>query len=325
MRAERLVALLFTLQRKRGATAAELAAELGVSERTMHRDLAALRDAGVPLWTETGRNGGVRLVDGWRARLDGLTSREAVAIFAFGVPEALGALGLGTAVSAAHAKVSASLPKELREQAEHVAGRFHLDAPGWFRGEDSAGSLATVTRAVWESRRLRVSYRRRDKIAERLLEPLGLVLKAGVWYLVARVPEDDALRTYRVGRISEAELLDERFTRPEGFDLAGWWRESSAAFEQFTMRIEVRLRLSPRAFRQLPRVLGPEAMPSALLERHDLPDGWIEARLAMETEEIAIGQLTSLGGDVEVLSPESIRAGLAAIGAEMAARNAPLD
>ncbi|QFU85632.1 YafY family protein [Amycolatopsis sp. YIM 10] len=325
MRAERLVALLFTLQRKRGATAAELAGELGVSERTMHRDLAALRDAGVPLWTEQGRNGGVRLVDGWRARLDGLTSREAVAIFAFGVPEALGALGLGTAVSAAHAKVSASLPKELREQAEHVAGRFHLDAPGWFRGEDSAGSLATVTRAVWESRRLRVSYRRRDKLAERLLEPLGLVLKAGVWYLVARVPEDDALRTYRVGRISEAELLDERFQRPPEFDLAGWWRESSAAFERFTMRIEVTLRLSGRAFRQLPRVLGPESMPSSLLERRDLADGWIEARLAMETEDIAVGQLTALGGEVEVLSPASVRARLAAVGAEMAARNAPLD
>ena len=325
MQAERLVALLFTLQRKRGATAGELASSLGVSERTMHRDLAALRDAGVPLWTEPGRNGGVRLVEGWRAGLDGLTSREAVAIFAFGVPEALGALGLGTAVSAAHAKVSASMPKELREQAELVAGRFHLDAPGWFGGEDSAGSLATVSRAVWESRQLRVSYSRRDKIAERLLEPLGLVLKAGVWYLVARVPEDDALRTYRVGRITEAELLDQRFQRPSGFDLAGWWRESSAAFEQSTMQLEVTLRLSVRAFRQLPGVLGLESMATSLLERRDLDNGWIEARLTMETERIAIAQLTSLGSDVEVLSPASIRAGLAAVGAEMTARNAPLD
>lgn len=110
MRAERLVALLFTLQSRRSATVPELAAALGVSERTMHRDLAALQTAGVPLWTETGRYGGVRLVEGWRTRLDGLTSREAVAIFAMGVPRALAELGLGTAVSAAHAKVSATLP-----------------------------------------------------------------------------------------------------------------------------------------------------------------------------------------------------------------------
>ncbi|MFI6030656.1 helix-turn-helix transcriptional regulator [Amycolatopsis magusensis] len=323
MRAERLVALLFTLQRKRGATAAELAGELGVSERTMHRDLAALRDAGVPLWTEQGRNGGVRLVDGWRARLDGLTSREAVAIFAFGVPEALGALGLGTAVSAAHAKVSASLPKELREQAEHVAGRFHLDAPGWFRGEDSADSLAAVTRAVWESRQLRIAYRRRDKLAERLLEPLGLVLKAGVWYLVARVPEDDAIRTYRVGRIASVELLDQRFSRPADFDLPGWWRRSSAEFERWTMHLEVTLRLSARAFRRLPQVLGLESMGSSLLEHHPLADGWIQARLMMETEHIAVGQLISLGSEVEVLSPASVRAALAEVGAAIAARNAP--
>src|ERR1700753_4098609 len=129
MRAERLVALLFTLYSKRSATVAELARALVVSERTMHRDIAALRDAGVPLWTETGRHGGVRLVEGWRTHLDGLTSREAVAIFAMGVPRELAALGLGTAVTAAHAKVAATLPEALRDQAQVVAERVQLDAP----------------------------------------------------------------------------------------------------------------------------------------------------------------------------------------------------
>ncbi|HEY3466173.1 MAG TPA: WYL domain-containing protein, partial [Amycolatopsis sp.] len=232
MKAERLVALLFTLQRRRSATAAELASELGVSERTMHRDLAALRDAGVPLWTEQGRHGGFRLVDGWRAGLDGLTAREAVALFALGVPSALAGLGLDTAGSAARAKVSAGMPAELREHAALVAGRFHLDAPGWFGSADEPPALAAVARAVWGQRRLSVTYRRRDKVASRELEPLGLVLKAGVWYLVARVVPDDAFRTYRVSRILSVEQLDSAFSRPPDFDLAQWWRESSATFEQ---------------------------------------------------------------------------------------------
>src|SRR5688500_14950792 len=228
MRAERLVALLFTLQSRRSATIAELAAALEVSERTMHRDIAALQATGVPVWTETGRNGGVRLMDGWRTRLDGLTSREAVAIFAMGVPRALAELGLGTAVSAAHAKVSATLPAPLRDQAQHVAQRFHLDAPGWFKREDETEHLADVARAVWEQHQLRITYGERK--VERVPDPLGLVLKAGVWYLVARI--DGTTRTYRVSRIAAVEELDERFDRPTDFDLATWWQQSSTQFER---------------------------------------------------------------------------------------------
>ncbi|MEC3975116.1 helix-turn-helix transcriptional regulator [Amycolatopsis sp. H20-H5] len=325
MRAERLVALLFTLQSKRSATAAELAEALGVSERTMHRDLSALRDSGVPLWTETGRHGGVRLVEGWRARLDGLTGREAVALFALGVPDALAGLGLGTAVSAAHAKVSASLPKDLRDQAEHVAGRFHLDAPRWFAATDEASELAVVARAVWARHRLNVRYQRRDKVAERLLEPLGLVLKAGVWYLVARVPEDDALRTYRVSRIVSAEEVDERFERPAGFNLARWWRDSSANFERMPLRLTVKVRLSRAGVRSLRRLLGPdESSADAFVSLGPADaEGWADAELALENRDIGLSQLTSIGAEVEILEPADLRAALAETGAAIAARNAP--
>ncbi|MCP2169837.1 helix-turn-helix transcriptional regulator [Goodfellowiella coeruleoviolacea] len=378
MRAERLVALLFTLQRKRSATVPELAAALGVSERTLHRDLAALREAGVPLWTEQGRHGGVRLVEGWRARLDGLTAREVVAIFALGVPEALAALGLGTAVSAAHAKVSAALPDQLRAQAEHVAGRFHLDARGWFRTPDEVGDvLAVLARAVWEQRRLAMRYQRRSTVVDRVVEPLGLVLKAGVWYLVARVPEPPRgsagaasrelnqrgsggaasreldwhgsggaasrelnqhgsggegsreldwhgqVRTYRVARIAAADVLDARFDRPDGFDLAGWWRQSSAAFERVSFPLRARVRLSPLARRALPSVIGPEYLAEVLLSQGEPDaDGWAEAELAVESHEIGLSQLIALGAGVEVLEPVSLRAALAEVGAAMAAHNA---
>jgi predicted DNA-binding transcriptional regulator YafY len=310
MRAERLVALLFTLQSRRSATIAELAAALEVSERTMHRDIAALQATGVPVWTETGRNGGVRLVDGWRTRLDGLTSREAVAIFAMGVPRALAELGLGTAVSAAHAKVSATLPAPLREQAQHVAQRFHLDAPGWFRKEDETEHLAEVARAVWEQHQTRITYGRGERTVERVLDPLGLVLKAGVWYLVARV--DGSIRTYRVNRIAAVEQLDETFERPTDFDLASWWRQSSAQFERSLQHVRVRVRLSPAGVRALPSVLDADLATQAL-EQAGPPgeDGWREVELGLERPDIAAGQLLGLGVEVEILEPAAVRAAFA--------------
>jgi predicted DNA-binding transcriptional regulator YafY len=310
MRAERLVALLFTLQSRRSATIAELAAALEVSERTMHRDIAALQATGVPVWTETGRNGGVRLVEGWRTRLDGLTSREAVAIFAMGAPRALAELGLGTAVTAAHAKVSATLPAPLREQAQHVAQRFHLDAPGWFRKEDETEHLAEVARAVWEQRQTRITYGRGDRSVERVLNPLGLVLKAGVWYLVARI--DSSIRTYRVSRITGVEELDDKFERPTDFDLAGWWQKSSAQFERSLQHVQVKVRLSPIGVRALPSIVDADLATQAL-EQAGPPgeDGWREVELGLERPDIAAGQLLGLGIEVEILEPAAVRAAFA--------------
>lgn len=321
MRAERLVALVFTLQTRRNATIAELAESLGVSERTMHRDVAALRDLGVPVWAEPGRHGGMRLLEGWRTRVDGLTSREAVALFAMGAPRALAELGLGGAVSAAHAKVSAALPAPLREQAHHVAQRFHLDAPAWFRPSEESPHLTVVARAVWEQRRLRVTYRRSDRTVERILDPLGLVLKAGVWYLVARA--DGSTRTYRVSRVAEAEELDGHVERPAGFDLAGWWQHSSARFEKSLQRVPVRVRLSPFGARSLPALLDSE-LAVAALDNAGPPDsdGWREVELLLEEDpEIAAGQLLGLGTGVEVVEPSAVRAAFADTAQRMAERH----
>ncbi|SHN47486.1 helix-turn-helix transcriptional regulator [Cryptosporangium aurantiacum] len=321
MRAERLVALLFILQRRSAATVPELAEAVGVSERTLHRDLAALREAGVPIWTETGRHGGVRLVEGWRSRLDGLTSREAVALFAMGAPRALAELGLGTAVSAAHAKVAATLPPALRDQAQLVAQRFHLDAPDWFRSEEDTAQLATVARAVWNSHRTRLGYRRDRTTVERTVDPLGLVLKAGIWYLVAGV--DGTVRTYRVGRIVAAEELDEAFERPEDFDLADWWEQSSVQFERSLQRVDVRIRLSTRGYRTLPRMFDADVARAALATAGP-PDaeGRRELTIGLESPEIAAGQLLALGVEVEILEPPAARAAFAEAARRMAQTHA---
>lgn len=255
---------------------------------------------------------GVRLVEGWRTHLDGLTSREAVAMFAMGVPQALAELGLGTAMSAAHAKLFATLPSALREQAQGMAQQFHLDAPAWFRAADDTEHLAAVAKAVWEQRRLRISYGRQGGVVERTLQPLGIVLKAGVWYMIAEVEGD--FRTYRVARIDAVEETDERFERPAGFDLVGRWERSSAQFEQSLRTVAVQIRLSPMGIRALPAVLDADAAVKAL-EQAGPPDadGWTRVTVELEEPTIAASQLVGLGDEVEVLAPPATRAAFVAM------------
>lgn len=307
------MALLFVLQRRRSATAAELAAELEVSERTIYRDVAALTEVGVPLWTEPGPGGGIRLVDGWRTRLDGLTGAEAATLFTMGAPQLLAELGMGTALAGAQAKILATLPEELRAHARTVAERVYLDAPGWFQEPAEVAHLGTLAEALWEQRRVSIVYR-----AARTVDPLGLVLKAGVWYLVARV--EGQVRTYRAARITEATLLDERFERPD-FDLPAWWAESAAAFAATMLRETVRIRVSARGLRALRRVTDVEAAAAAVAGAGE-PDGegWRELTLAVESLDVAAGQLVSLGGDVEALDPE-LRSRLADHGRALWERN----
>jgi predicted DNA-binding transcriptional regulator YafY len=323
VRASRLVTLLFTLQRLRGATAAELARELEVSERTIYRDVAALSAAGVPLWTEPGRGGGIRMLDGWRTRLDGLTAQEAAAIFAVGVPQVLAELGMSAALAGAQAKLLATLPADLREHARAVAERFHLDAPGWFHTPQQVTQLAAVAEAVWDQQRLRIGYRRgRDQIVERTLGPLGLVLKAGTWYLAGGV--DGTVRTYRVDRIVDAQPTGERFERPDDFDLAEWWEGAAGRFESQMLRATVRLRVGPRGLKILPHAADHDAALKAIAQAGP-PDaeGWRQLELDVEGIDVAAGQLTALGGEVEALDPPELRTALAAAGTALAARNAP--
>jgi predicted DNA-binding transcriptional regulator YafY len=317
-----LVTLLFLLQQRGRSTAAELAAALEVSERTVYRDVEALLAAGVPLWTEQGRAGGIRLMEGWRTRLDGLTGREAAAIFAVGVPELLAELGLGASLTAARAKVLAGLPAPLREYASAIADRFHLDAPGWFQQTETAAKLTVVADAVASTRRLRMDYRRGESVVTREVDPLGLVVKAGVWYLVARVGTD--VRTYRVARIAAAELLDE-FARPD-FSLASWWAQSSARFERSLLRETVRLRLNRHGLRALRNVTDEDAAAAALATAGP-PDeeGWREVELEVESLPVATTQLLSLGVGVEVVAPAELRTALAELGLAIAARNTPVE
>ncbi|MEU9557583.1 helix-turn-helix transcriptional regulator [Streptomyces fumanus] len=323
MRAARLIKMVLLLQSRPSMTAAELARELEVSERTVTRDAQALSEAGVPVYADRGRAGGYRLIGGYRTRLTGLARGEAEALFLSGVPGALRDMGLADAASAARLKVSAALLPSLRDASRTAAQRFHLDAPGWFTEPETPELLPAVADAVWDDRRITARYRRGEREVERELEPYGLVLKAGVWYLCARVARaagEGAFRVYRIDRFRSVAAGEERFARDEGFDLPGFWAERAEQFALSILRAEVVLRLSPEGVRHLPYAVDPPAARRALdAAGPPGPDGWLTVTLPVESAEVAHSQLRALGPEAEVLAPEELRTRFAADARRLAA------
>jgi predicted DNA-binding transcriptional regulator YafY len=311
MRASRLVSLLLLLQTRGRMTAGELAEELEVSVRTVHRDVEALSEAGVPIYAERGPYGGIRLVDGYRTRLTGMTADEAEALFLSGLPGPAAELGLGTVVTAARLKVLAALPPELRTRASRLVERFHLDASGWFQAGEPVPFLAVLSEAVWDARRVEIDYERGDRVVRRVIEPVGLVLKAGVWYVVAMI--EGAARTYRVGRVVGATALEERFERPEGFDLAAFWAESSAAYEREAPRVDVTIRVRADRVDSLRGRVGDRVVDAAVELPAEDPDGWRHLRIRLDWPEEVPGHLLAVGPDLVVLEPVEIRERMVAL------------
>src|SRR5690606_15165295 len=308
MRAARLIKMVLLLQSRPSMTAGELARELQVSERTVNRDAQALSEAGVPVYADRGRAGGYRLIGGYRTRLTGLARGEAEALFLSGVPGALREMGLQDAASAARLKVSAALLPSLRDASRTAAQRFHLDAPNWFREPRTPELLPAVADAVWDDRLVTARYRRGEEQVERRLEPYGLVLKAGVWYLCARVAGQGSFRVYRIDRFTAVQAAGERFERAADFDLPAFWEERAEQFARSILRARVVVRLSPEGVRRLPHAVDPLSAREALAEA-GAPDaaGWVRVTLPVESEEVAHAQLTALGAEAEVLEPSSLR------------------
>lgn len=325
MRADRLLSLLLLLQNRGRMTAPELAAELEVSVRTVYRDVEALGASGIPVHADRGPAGGFRLVDGYRTRLTGLTDVQAGSLFLAGAPGPARDLGLGADLTAAQLKLQAALPAELGDRARRIQQRFHLDAPAWFRDADPVPHLAQIAEAVWEQRILSTRYRRWSGAVHRRLWPLGLVLKGGIWYVVARAAEgaeggEGAVRTYRVGRFLAVETPGERFERPDGFALAAYWEESARRLEAATLRQTAVVRLSPRARRLLPMWFGAAGVRALATAGPPDVEGRVVVELAVESDSVAVGDLLRLGADAEVLGPPELRRALAGAVAELAER-----
>ncbi len=303
MRADRLLSIMLMLQTYRRMTAHDLADRLEVSERTIHRDMEALSVAGVPVVAERGAGGGWSLLGEYRTNLTGLNEAEIQALFLARSPRLLDDLGLGKAAEAAFIKLFATVPPSTRRDAESARERIYVDVTGWNRSEESVPLLPLLQEAIWRERAVRFKYQRGDECeVERVVDPLGLVAKGSVWYLVAAIDGD--IRNYRVSRVIEAEVTDQTFVRPEAFDLVEHWRQSAVEFKSRFPRYPVTARVHPEAVNRL-YIIGRFSR----VERVDPPDedGWRQVSICFQFEDDACECLLGFGDQIEVLDPHELR------------------
>jgi predicted DNA-binding transcriptional regulator YafY len=303
MRASRLLSILILLQLRQRLTAEELAGEFEVSIRTIYRDIDALSAAGVPVYGDRGPGGGFQLLEGYRTKLTGLDTSEAEAMLLIGLPGEAQAMGLGDAATRARNKLLAALPKTGSEEANRIAGRFHLDSGDWYRAARPTPFLSRVARAVLDRRVLAMTYKSWKARAEWVVEPYGLVLKAGHWYLIAR--GHGKVRIFNIADIQSLDLQDEEFERPRDFDLATWWQTEQARFEAELFSTTATLRLSPLGLKRLAAVSprGAAAAQSAKL----CSDGWTLTNMAIENNDHGAREMLMIGAEVEIVSPLSFR------------------
>lgn len=315
MRADRLVAALLVLQARGRVSAATLARELEVSERTARRDLEALAMAGIPVYAQPGRNGGWSLLGGARTDLSGLTAPEARALFLLAGPAATASPDLKAALR----KLVQALPATFRADAEAAAAAVAIDPAAWGgRHVPEPSHLAPLRRAVVDRMQVRIGYRGRDRrIRRRTVHPLGLVRKAADWYLLATPLDAPESRMYRVDRIESVALTDRPAERPVQFDLVAAWRSAAAEVEGRRRRVRAVVRVTAPILAWLQVQFGED-----LSDVRRLRGGRMEARIAGSSAEWLADHLAGWGADVEVLRPAEVRAALARIGHELVERYA---
>ena len=304
MRADRLFSIVLLLQSHHQLTSRDLASRLEVSERTIHRDMDALSGAGIPVVAVRGANGGWSLLGEYRTDLTGLTEMEIQSLFVTKPAKLLADLHLEKAADGALLKLLASLPATFRHSAERARQRIHVDVSGWSRREEAVPVLPILQEALWLERKLRITYERGENCdaVQRLIEPFGLVAKGSVWYLVGSV--DGSVRSYRVSRIAEAEVLTEHATVPADFDLPSYWEQSSSAFRSnvpnYTATFWVAREVWPRL-----RFAGRFARVTETDETD--ARGWRKAIVGFDVEEMACEYAVSFGAHLEVIEPATLR------------------
>jgi predicted DNA-binding transcriptional regulator YafY len=289
------------LQTHKRLTGRVLAARLEVSERTIHRDMESLSAAGVPVMAERGAGGGWSLLDSYRTNLTGLNLLEIQSLFIPAPSHLMADLGLRQASETALVKLLAALPGERsRHDAAFMRQRIHIDGAGWQQEPELVEWLPVVQEALWRERKLHLSYQRNDgTVADRIVDPLGLVAKGRIWYLAANV--EGQTRTYRINRIQTACLVDEAAERPADFDLAVFWKESSAQFKANLPRYCATFRVDPAILSDM-RYTGH-------IEQVSAPDanGFITIEVRFDVELEARAYALGFGGQLEVLSPLELR------------------
>ena len=304
MRASRLLSILILLQLRQRLTAEALAEEFEVSVRTIYRDIDELSAAGIPVYGDRGPGGGFQLLDGYRTRLTGLASDEAEAMFMIGMPGPATALGLGIAATSAGRKLMAALPAASGKDADRISARFHLDTVDWYRAAELVPHLPAITRAVLDQHVVAMTYESWTSVRDWIVDPLGLVLKAGVWYMVAR--SNGVIRTFRVSNIRAHRVQDAAFERPADFSLPDWWAASLARFEAELRPGIAELDATSIGLKRLAK-LGAYAEDAVADVGPADADGWTRVTLPIETIDQAALALLGVGPEIIVQAPIELR------------------
>lgn len=307
MRADRLLSILLMMQQGRRLTARELAEKLEVSQRTILRDLEALAMSGVPVVSLRGAGGGWSLSENYRTNLTGLTADE-VRTLLFAKPNRLMEdLGLGQAANSAAIKLSASLSPRSRQDVDFMHRRLHIDGAGWYQSNEKFPNLQALQEAVWQDRQMRISYRSSDGASsERVVNPLGLVAKGSVWYVIAS--HDEGIRSYRVSRVESVELLDSPSCRPDNFDLPKYWKQNVVSFKAGVPRYVVKLHATEAVVTRI------QLSKFVQIESTGAPDdnGWTDMTLRFDDPGEAHDFVVRLADGAIVLEPEELRRRLCA-------------
>lgn len=304
MKSGRLLSTLMLLQAHGRLSTRELAERLEVSQRTAHRDMEALSQAGVPILALRGAQGGWELAKGWRTRVPGLDEAELRALL-MSQPSALGDPSLAAASERAFGKLLAAMPHKMQTQAASIRARLHIDPEGWHPSANDRGLLPIVQDAIARDCKLTFLYSRADgESSVRTVDPFGIVSKQAIWYLVARAPA--GMRTYRISRMQNAVVLAVTFERPAHFDLAAHWKSATAQLQQKRGQVQATLALAPDAAASLSRwcrvlpAQPPQGIPA-------LPDDWTVLQVFFESTEEALFLALGLGARVHVLAPATLQ------------------
>jgi len=315
MRADRLISLLLLLERHKGLKTRELAEKLEVSERTVLRDLEALSGAGIPVYAKRGSQGGWFLAEGYRNALNRLNREELQALLIAASSRVVTDLGKGQAFERALMKLLSAMPDSSRREAGDLRERIHVDGAGWHGRDEPLPHLAAAEEAVRSGRKLWIEYPHAEEgTVLRLVEPLGLVVKGNIWYMVAAVEGD--IRTYRISRIAGARLTEEIFDRPASFNLAEYWEQSMRRFKASLPNYPVVLRVERSVLPQLAR----ERFVHVRSAKPDDDAEWTVVEADFGTADFACRTILGIGPGAIVLEPAELRDRLLAAAREIAAR-----
>jgi predicted DNA-binding transcriptional regulator YafY len=307
MRASRLLSIQMLLETRGRMSAQALAQALEVSLRTLYRDVDELTLAGVPIYAERGRNGGFQLMAGWKTTLTGLTASEAQAVFLMGLTGPAAQLGLGRERADAELKLVAALPATQRDGVQRIQSRFHVDTLAWYQESDPVPHLSTVANAVWNDKQLQIEYQSWKGTSNSTVHPLGLVLKSGIWYLVAAIEQQP--RTYRISQIQRATILPTQLRRPKKFELVRYWQDALLRFEHSLYQAWATVLATTEGIQKL-KCLSAAVAKSVALPTQRNPDGRYPLRIPIESISQGASQLLSLAPDVEVIAPAALKKAL---------------